>query len=316
MSPGDLLPLGLYFTQQLGVMLGVGAMTVMLIAHVVALRDGVVEPAEERFARAVKQVLFFGLLLIIASGVVITAMHSMAGETQIIFQPAFIFKWMLVVVVSLAALSRVGHTFPSLWKEGFVGATWYALFILHVVAPVTSWVDLIIVYAGWVVGFLLVWGAVARVFKPTTAVVGKKVDSAPASVAPKPKVVQSTTKPLPPPVIPKPVVPAPKPAVVVLPPPTPPKPVVPPAPPKPAPPLPPAKPVAAIAPIKPKPSTPVPTKPLEPKPALAVPAKPPTKPQEQVKDPDEHPNLPAIRVMPRTPEDVDRQLRATVVQFS
>jgi hypothetical protein len=51
------------------------------------------------------------------------------------------------------------------------------------------------------------------------------------------------------------------------------------------------------------PAVPVPKKPV-----LAVPQKP-------VEDPDAHVGLPTIRVMPQTPQEVERQMRASVVQF-
>ena len=79
MTAGDLLTLGLYLVQQLGVMLGVGAATITLIAHLVSTRDGVIEPAETRFARTIERVLMVGLLCVIVSGVASVALHRVAG---------------------------------------------------------------------------------------------------------------------------------------------------------------------------------------------------------------------------------------------
>jgi hypothetical protein len=310
MDMGEVLTLGLYLLQQLGVVLGVGAATLMLVAHLVAARDGVVEPAEATFARTIKRVLMVGLLLMVVSGVAITALHSVAGELLVIFSPAFIFKWILIGVVALPLMFAGRHPFPPLWFEGFVGGTWYALFILHVLAPLTTWVDLLLAYAGWMVVFLLGWGAVARVLHaPNPAQPVKKVVALPS---PKPAALPVEKKPV------TLSLPSFKPLVAsVLSAIPKPKLALPPAKPVAAPTPVPAKPVAALAPVKPV-AAPPPAKP-----ALAVPTKPepvpvklPTKPEEKVEDPDQHPNLPAVRVMPRTPEDIPLEHRPSVVQFS
>ena len=326
---GDLVALGLYLVQQLGVMLGVGAATITLVAHLVSSHDGVVDPTEARFARFIERVLMVGLLCIIVSGVVITAFHSLSGEAGIIFTPAYLFKWLLIAVVALPLIVGHKHPFPPVLFAGFIGATWYALFLLHVTAPNASWVDIVLLYIVWVAAFLVLWATVARLFNIKVFTFTKKISlSLPAPkvvtalVAPKP-VVQPIAKPV---LAPKPIVvsvtaPAPKPV------------------PSPAPivkaPLPPQKPVvvaAAPAPHKPhaspaphKPAElppahamlPVPVQPAPQKPTEAVlPVKLPQKPEEKAEDSEQYSELPTIRVMPRTPEDVDKQLRATVVQFN
>lgn len=322
MFPGEVLNLGLYLVQQLGVMLGVGAATITLIAHLVANRDGVVEPHEARFARVIDRVLMVGLLCIICSGVVITAFHSLSGEAGVIFTPAYLFKWLLVTILAVPLIIGHKHPFPPVVFAGFVGATWYAMFLLHVIAPITSWGDLFLIYAVWVAAFLVLWAMLARLFhipvftfakhftlslpKPTLASVPAVVKPAlPPAVKPAPKaiavaVITSTPKPV-----------APLPVVKVSPPPLKPIVIAAPAP---------HKPVAAPAPHKPAELPPPhaalpPPFPMPQKPALSVPEKLPIKQEELVLDPDQFPGLPAIRVMPRTQEDVDKQLRATVVQF-
>jgi len=290
-------------------MLGVGAAVIMLIAHLVSTRDGVVEEAEARFARAIERVLMVGLFLIVSSGVAITALHSTTGEAHIVFAPAFIFKWLLVGVVSLPLIMGHKHPFPPLAFEGFVGGTWLALFMLHVVAPVATWFDLLLLYAIWMTVFFILWSVLARLLHARNFTAVKKLP-APVSAlkplvssifaaVPKPKsaplpAVQSTVVRAPAPA------PTPKPLVVAAP----------------------QKPASLPAPAKPPPA-PVPTKPLGHSQtggaALAVPAKPPIKPApqkpvEKVAEP-EYPPLPAIRVMPRTVEDIQAQDRASVVQF-
>src|SRR3989344_346954 len=122
MSPGELFPLGLYLVQQLGVMLGVGASSVLLVTYLVSMRDGIVEPAEARFARVVRRVLEIGLICIVLSGAAITAMHAVAGQGDVISSPAFFFKWILIAVVSIGLLLHRPKPFSSVVWEGFMGA--------------------------------------------------------------------------------------------------------------------------------------------------------------------------------------------------
>ena len=62
---GEMVALVLYGFQQFGVMLGVGAETILLIVYLMSLRDGVVEPKEVQFARAIRKTLYIGLCIII-----------------------------------------------------------------------------------------------------------------------------------------------------------------------------------------------------------------------------------------------------------
>ena len=67
----DVINLVLYIMQQFGVMLAVGAQTIVLVAYLSTIRDGVVDNQEERFAKAVKKVLYVGIALIVVSGLFI-----------------------------------------------------------------------------------------------------------------------------------------------------------------------------------------------------------------------------------------------------
>lgn len=328
MSPGELVPLALYFVQQFGVMLGVGASTLFLIAYLVSMRDGVVQSMEAQFARVLHYVLEVGLVCIVLSGAVITTMHAMDGQYEIISTPAYFFKWLLIAFVSLGVVVRRIKPFAPLLWEGLIGATWYALFILHIVAPITFWSDLLFLYTVWVVGFMLLWVILAKLI---TAHKVSVPTLAPAAVSPMysvskpvsvPKPISSvqkeslkTQQPIPPPPITKlesklPVSASSVSPGVVLPvvihaelaaphasSPVPIKAVVPVKPPPPA---------AAIAPIKPKElvvaqniSTPV-----------------PLKPETLIKNTDDSDEIPHIYVMPRTPEDAERHLRSAELQFT
>lgn len=153
----DVVDLILYCMQQLGVMLGVGAETIMLFAYLHAIGDGVVDEQEQGFAGAIRRILFAGIIFIIISGAVITMLELAAGHQAIVFSPGYIFKWCLIGLVTFFFFSVRGSSLPAGLSEGLVGATWYALFIVHILAPITTWGQALALYGVWLVVFLLVW---------------------------------------------------------------------------------------------------------------------------------------------------------------
>ena len=149
----------LYVVQQLGVMFAVGAQTIILLAYILSVRDGVVDSQEERFAHAIKKVLFFGIILILVSGAAITALELFSGNHAVVFAPAYLFKACLIGLVVFLSLAIQGDSVPEGILEGLAGGTWYALFIVHILAPVAGWNQLVILYAIWIVGFMACWSA-------------------------------------------------------------------------------------------------------------------------------------------------------------
>ena len=320
----DLVNLLLYCTQQLGVMLGVGSETIVVILFFLAMRNGSIEPKEEQFGRAVHRVLRWGLGIIIVSGLIITLMHLSSGAEIIVFSPAFILKWVLIWLVVGAELWRGGRVFGSIGQEGVIAATWYALFILHILAPVAVWIDLLVLWAIWSAGFVLCFITVAHAMHIRNIPAAQKPKPIPVQekkpqkvfVAPPPPEPKPFPKPVPPPPAPKPTPPPPIPIPkLVLPPPPPPPVVHAPLPALAENTLPMLQERAAPAPRKPEPVTmAVPKKPAQP--VSAVPKKPldqmpiPTKPKD-ANAPKEYPDMPAIRVMPKTPEELDKSRRSS-----
>ena len=322
----DAVNLLLYFAQQLGVMLGVGAASILLVSYIVSMRDGRVDPEEDAFGHAVTTIQTVGLWVIMVSGLAITAMHISGGALDIVLSPAYLFKWLLIGFLFSASLFRQRSAYPHFMWEGIVGANWYALFIIHVVAPIAMWVDLIVLYVIWVVGFVLCYAAIVYAMharparapreaqKPKPApvvqkIVEKKVEE--PKIVSKP-IVQSVPKPVPV-------------AARVTPPPPPERPKISALPEHVPAPLPVIEQLRELlvkmpipkAPQKPPMEVPAKAAMSVPHKPPAVPVKPPIKPVEQkITDPDENPGLPAIRVMPRTQSDVDKQNRASAVQFS
>jgi hypothetical protein len=154
----ELLNLVLYCMQQLGIALGLGAQTIMLVAYVTAMRDGIIDKTEAQFLRATRRTLWVSLTLILVSGLVITALHALAGQAATVMMPAYLFKMLLIAAVVL--LTALLHTLPETFAEGLLGGTWYALFMVHILAPVTTWANLLTLLAVWMAGFMLVWYAI------------------------------------------------------------------------------------------------------------------------------------------------------------
>src|SRR3989344_4056117 len=153
----DVPNLILYSIQQLGVMFAVGAQTIILVAYLLAIRNGTVDEQEERFAKAVKRVLFVGLFFIIVSGLAITALELFAAHQPVVLSPAYLFKWCLIGFGVMLALATWGNSLPKGLLEGVVGATWSALFAVHILAPVATWPQLLMLYVVWLILFVLGW---------------------------------------------------------------------------------------------------------------------------------------------------------------
>ncbi len=312
MAWGELLYLCIYIGQQLGVMLGVGSMTVLVCTHLVALHHGEQEAPDASYAHAAHSALSFGFLLIIITGAGAVGYHYVAGELEVLLAPAFLLKWALVGALLVAHVVQGRLRSWSNVVYGFAAGSWYALFLVHSVAPVASWTTLGSLYAGWMVFFALVWTAFVLLLRPH-----HKVAVAPAAPA-----AAEVQKPVLKPVVPPPT---PKPAPQQIPKPVP-KPVVPPAPviPKPAPPPPVPKPAPLPPPPPPKHELPAVSVPV-PVPVVVVPVPQPPKPalaplsiakQPQQRTRVDHGELPALRVMPQTPADISRHDRPAVVKLN
>lgn len=280
---GEFLYYGIYVLQQLGVMLGVGAQTVLLCAHLVAVHRREVELPHASFARAARSARMAGFVLIIVSGVAAVAVHVLNQETQVLLAPAFLFKWVLVFGVLGVFVVEQWLVRWSSVLQGFAGATWYAIFLVHSIAPVTSWLNLGVLYIAWLATFALLWTAFLLIMRWRRA---------PSAPAPAPVVaIKKEVKFVPPVVLPP------------LPPPTPPKPIPPPAPTPP-------KATQGTAPPKPEPlmlAKPI-TLPVVPQPVVAAPLAPAAAPAANQGD------LPALRIMPQTPGDIARHDRPAVIK--
>ena len=156
-APLDVWNFLLYCMQQLGMLLGVGGAVFLLLVYLFAVRDTRISTSEEGISRAVRRVSTIGLFIIIFSGAGITYLHGVGGQSATIFSPAYIGKWALIVAILCISIFYRKLKLTGGLIEGVAGGTWIALFLLHVIAPVTSWTLLAVSYLAWMTGFVIVW---------------------------------------------------------------------------------------------------------------------------------------------------------------
>jgi len=266
----------LYVMQQLGVMFAVGAQTIILLAYLLSVRDGVVDSQEERFAHAIKKVLFLGIILILISGTAITALELFAGNHTTVFAPAYVFKASLIGLVVFLSLAIRGDSLPEGLLEGLAGGTWYALFIVHILAPVAQWNHLVLLYVLWIIGFMACWSALVFMMRGRVAAYA----DVPKKDAPRP----APRATLPPRYQAPPTTPVRKPTPTIT---------------------------AAVQSQKSPPQQAVYTPPAPQKNFAPAPQAPTPLPHQKTDLP-----LPGIRVMPKSPEDIGRQGRSGMVELS
>ena len=155
MTAGDVAALLIYVVQGLGVLLGVGAETVLLVLYLLALHSPL--KSHEHMTRVARRARSWALFLIITSGIGAVLYQLMTGEPGVLFAPAFIFKWLLIIAVLALYFAARKYSAHGV-VEGLSGAHWYALFLVHTIAPVTTWAILGSLYAAWLVFFAALWG--------------------------------------------------------------------------------------------------------------------------------------------------------------
>ena len=153
----DLFDAVLLYIQQFGVIFAVCAEITMLSGYIVSMRDGTLTEAEIRFSKLVHRALGIGLIIIISSGVAITAIHSTVGQVAIVLTPVFLFKWLLIVVLAGAYLMQRKKQFPHYALEGLLGGTWFVFFLIHILGPDLSWIDLLGFYVVGAGAFTCLW---------------------------------------------------------------------------------------------------------------------------------------------------------------
>jgi hypothetical protein len=303
----SLVNLGLYCVQQFGMAIAVGAETVLLVAYLQSIQDRVVDDEEKGFARATRKVMDYGLFFIIVSGVGVVGVQFFATHQLTAFSTIFLFKWSLIGIVLFMSLANRGTSLTAGLLQGLAAGTWYALFVVHILAPKGTWVTLGEFYAAWLIGFMVCWTltvfTVRLTHKPMSIV------AKPASVPP-PAVVLTPDRKAAPPVAMPVTSPMPPPPPKPMPPPiTTSMPAPPPVPPAPAVVLPPPLATAVASAVVPPPAPAVPLAPVAAPVAPAspqIPLPPPPPAQASAQKPANAPEFIGLHVMPRTVEEVER----------
>ena len=206
----------IYVAQQLGIMLGVGAQTVLLCAHLLAVHHGDKENPHVTYAEAARFALVIGLFFIVISGLFAVVVHLLSGQVDIVLSPPFLFKWALIIVLLAAFFLQSRLREWVNFYYAFTGTTWYALFLVHSLGPITSWGSLWVLYILWGILFALVWWGFVALMQRDSKKTAPRPLPPPVIIT----VKKEVPKPLPPP--PKPIPPPPPPPAVVVPVPPPP----------------------------------------------------------------------------------------------
>jgi hypothetical protein len=324
---GELLSLLASLAQEWGIIAGVGALTVTLVGHLLSLHADKNETVFS-YARAARSIRAFALKTIIVSGGAAILVHFQGGTPGVLVAPAFLFKWLLIALLAAFHFVELGVSGVKRDAvEGFEGANWYALFIVHAMAPAVGWGLLFGIYFGWLAAFGAVWAAFVWLMRRHAAPALKPVPGpapVPALAGLRPVPARLAPNPFPPiaqkpaPAAPPAPAPAAKKAIEVhpnhsllpmiaeldLPAPQPKVPA--PQPENPAP--------KQEAP-KPAPAPAIPSPMQAPKPAAPVELVPESsKPSVPMPDLDA-PDLPALHVMPKRPEDIQSSRRGPVVKM-
>lgn len=312
---GELGSFAVSWAQEASIIMGVGALTITLIGHLLSLHARQNE-AVHGYVRIAHQLRALALIVIIISGAGAILLHADAGTLDVLLAPAYLFKWILIAL--LTALHFMEWKVSG-WKqdavEGFEGANWYALLLVHTLAPVTGWTAIGGIYGGWLVAFGAIWAAFVWFMRRQTG-----LQAQPAQPPAKP-----IEKPAPPP---EPSKPAPPPVPVVAPAPVVEKKIEVPAPSKVEMPVPSKTEVPVRSKIEVHPNhtllpmvaeldLPAPSTRVEP---VAKVELVPQQPQEKKGIPMpnldiDHEHLPAIHTMPKRPEDISASKRGPVVKM-
>lgn len=301
---GELGSFVVSWAQEASIIAGVGALTITLVGHLLSLHARQNEVVHG-YVRMAHQLRALALIVVIISGVAAILLHVDEGTLDVLLAPAYLFKWLLIVLLTVFHFLEwkvVG------WKqdavEGFEGANWYALLLVHTLAPATGWVTIGSLYGGWLVAFGAIWAAfVWFMRRQNTLPVATKPAEGPVPVPPPaPKPIQPAA-PEPKPIPPPPPKPIPPPVPVVAPVPVAEKKIE-------------IHPNHSLLPMVAELDLPAPSRAEEPAAKVELTSenleeKTDTVPNLAI----DHTHLPAIHTMPKRPEDISASKRGPVVKM-
>lgn len=160
----DFIGIIIYILQELGIAIGVGAATVGMV---LAIRNHHIE--NNGIAGGVERL---GIWMVVATAAAITFAHLVAREGALIMQAPYAFQWVIIAssfafnMLAASARSRNDSHAPM---AVLAAASWYALFLFHLLAPQGSWGEFIAVYAAWLVAFFGIFSFMTKEKAGSTA---------------------------------------------------------------------------------------------------------------------------------------------------
>lgn len=162
----SMLQFVLFVVQQAGILLGVGAQVFVLVSHLRELHTPAFHEREEQLYRGARAGRALALAAIILSGGILTFEIYVLGMYDILFAPAFVGKWVLIILAAALHISA-SHTTRRWTVEGAAGGVWLALLILHIVAPETGWQNLLLWAGLWALAFGALWTGASALLSAT-----------------------------------------------------------------------------------------------------------------------------------------------------
>ncbi len=136
----------LYILQQVGMIIAVGAGGIFSILYLLYAKDYDVDEHKAKVAHTVRFISLFGLIIVTLSGIGATYIHIRYAQTDILYAPAFIGKWILIAQLFFLILWHKNMFVRSAIVVGAQTSTWVLLLIIHLIAPETSWLTLFNTY--------------------------------------------------------------------------------------------------------------------------------------------------------------------------
>ncbi len=102
---GDLISFVVSLAQEIGIVAGVGAVTLTLIGHLLSLHARKNETVFG-YVRAARHIRALALMGIIVSGGAAVLIHFQSGTPEVLVAPAYLFKWLLIALLTALSAMR------------------------------------------------------------------------------------------------------------------------------------------------------------------------------------------------------------------
>lgn len=122
----------------IGTILGAGAALFAEIFVIKALRDGVIEPLEGDYLKAIYTVLRVGLIITVISGFGFLFLYRINGYGEYLYDPKLWAKLTVIVVLLLNAILLQSRRIPLLWGSAISLTSWYTAMTLGILRKISA----------------------------------------------------------------------------------------------------------------------------------------------------------------------------------